>query len=416
MPVKPLPLSAFDITPEEFHRRAIWARSRGNPSWLWPDIGLEDWRAARESITRVLAEVLARGSAETALDGDPEIMSLAAYMGGIGPLLGWWIAEGRIVAADVLAEVFELHLRHNRLRMDRMRLRAVGMIQKLEQSDIPVTVLKGMHTAWTYFPDPATRPVSDIDLLVSPADADHAASIFRAEGFLLDHVSPEEKTWRAGHAPRTPRSLLLVHEDDPWTVDLHNSLNYAPRRSVPGAQLDRVVPDSPRSSWPCGAVGEVLAQPALLLHLAVHLSCSMVNLTPIRMTELALVIRRDVAAGTLLWPEFLSTARRVGALGIIYPAFHFAERLLPGTVPAEILEISASAAPRALRRHLEGLTPATAQRVGRISMTQHFMWSDGWHALGKQVLRDLRLAAATRESWNYYWNQGAQIFKPRLRS
>jgi hypothetical protein len=49
-------------------------------------------------------------------------------------------------------------------------------------------------------------------------------------------------------------------------------------------------------------------------------------------------------------------------------------------------------------------------------MTQHFMWSDGWHALGKQVLRDLRLAAATRESWNYYWNQGAQIFKPRLRS
>jgi hypothetical protein len=408
-----LPLATFDIPAVEFHRRAAWAQSNGYGPWLWPDIRVEEWRAARESITRALAETLIRGHAKAPLEGDREVMSLAAYTAGIGPLLGRWIAEGRIVASEPLAAVFDLHLRHNRLRMERMLSRATTIVRKLALLNIPVTVLKGMHTAFVYFPDPATRPASDIDLLVSPTDAERANSLFQEEGFLLENSSWREKCWRALDAPSAPRSLLLVHEDGPWTVDLHNSLNYSPRPSMPPADLDQLIPGSPPQVWPGDPTGGVLAQPMLLLHLAVHLSHSMVSLAPLRMAELVLVIRRDTAAGTLVWQEFLAAAVRAGALGIIFPALYFSERLVPTTVPPEILEASAAAAPRGVRRHLERLTPATAQRMERITLAEHFMWANGWQGLGKQAFRDVRLALSARRSQNPYLSFAAQLFKPR---
>lgn len=407
-----LALSTFDISPEEYRRRAAWAQAQGKPQWLWPDISVEHLESARATIVGVLGDVLARGTSETILEGDPETISLAAYTAGIGPLLGWWIAQGRINASAQIAAVLELHLRHNILRMETMRDRTIEILRSLAHLGIAATVLKGMHTAFSYFPDPATRPASDIDLLVAPEDARSADRHFRDSGFMVRHRSAYETSWGVSDIPSQPSSLLLTHANDPLTVDLHRSLDSRPYPALPAARLDMVARASRPAPWPVDPVGRVLPQPALLLHLAVHAGYAMQSLTPLRMAEIALVIRRDTAPGILRWDAFLDAARQAKALGIILPALYFTERLVPGTVPENVLDAAAAAAPTAVRRHLLQFTPATVQAIDRTSLSERFMWSEGWPALCRRVAYGVLPSTSPRFLGQYY-RRWATLFLTR---
>jgi hypothetical protein len=147
-----------------------------------------------------------------------------------------------------------------------------------------------------------------------------------------------------------------------------------------------------RGRWPVDARAGVLDQPLLLLHLAAHAGAGWQSLTLLRQVELVLVIRQDRAAGRLPWQAFLDVGARTGALSYAYPALDLAEKLAPGTVPAEVLGQCAASAPEAVRRALRRLTPATAQRIERNSVGEHFMWAQGWQARLRQLASDLLLA------------------------
>ena len=60
----------------------------------------------------------ARG--ETPFEGNAEAIGVACYTSGVGPLLGFWLEQGGIAASPQVSAVLERHLRHNRLRMDRL--------------------------------------------------------------------------------------------------------------------------------------------------------------------------------------------------------------------------------------------------------------------------------------------------------
>jgi hypothetical protein len=411
-----LDLSAYDLAPGEFARRAAWAKSQGRDTWLWPDITVHAWRQGRATVTKALSEVLRHGSAETPLTGDPDVLSLAAFTAGLGPLLGWWIAEGRVAASDEIAAVMDLHLRQNRRRMERMRERAEGIVQALAAKSVTVTMLKGMHTAFAYFPDPATRPLSDIDLLIDPAEADRANAHFRDSGYELNFSTFREDTWSVPGSSPEPRSLMLAHADDPWTIDLHRSLNYAPvRPSARRGRIDFVSEPRARQAWPAEAAALVLPQPLLLLHLATHASCPLGSLTPLRMAEVVMVIRRDTALGTLQWPVFLSMARKAGALGIVFPMLHFAEALAPGTVPGEVLEASAAVAPLGVRNAIAPLSAADAQQIVRVSLKEHFMWCEGWRDVLHCLAADLVPTASPGALWAAYRRRATRVLRGRLR-
>ncbi len=133
----------------------------------------------------------------------------------------------------------------------------------------------------------------------------------------------------------------------------------------------------------------VLDQPLLLLHLAAHAGSGWQNLTLLRQVELVLVIRRDLAAGRLDWDAFLDLGARTGALAFAYPALWFSEALAPGTVPGAVLDRAAVHAPAAVRRALTRLTPASAQRIDRNSLSEHFMWAPGWRGRLRQLASDI---------------------------
>jgi len=379
----------YELTPEAVRARFDWATRQGQPMWLWPDVRIDRWLEALNAIEQLLRATLTGQPVTTRLEGNAEAIGIACYTSGVGPLLGFWLEQGVIAASPQVSAVLERHLRHNRLRMNRLCTEAVALATALTSAGVGVTVLKGLHTA-RYFPEPGTRPASDIDLLIAERDEDALASIMRALGYepgLISRGPPPQQEWRQPDVSVEPRTLCFVHADDPWSVDVQTSLD---RRYAPGApmiRLDNAL--AARAPWSPVPEADILAQPLLLLQLAVHASCGFQSLSMLRLVELALVIRRDVADGLLSWDAFLALAERMEALGLVYPALRLCEMLVPGTIPAEVAARCTLRTPAAVKRVVDPLTPANAQRVVRYSIAEKFMWSSSRLHMIRQLLSDV---------------------------
>jgi hypothetical protein len=381
----------FEISPEAFEARQIWARRNGKVLWLWPDVAPPAWRGALEALEAVVRQMLSGAPARLEGPRDIPALSLAAYTSGVGPLVGYWIEKGLVVADADAAALLALHLDHNRRRMAMLAERARDVVGMLAASGVDVTVLKGMHLAFAYFPEPGTRPVSDIDLLTGGgADQEVAEEILASSGFELISRNYKETTWALTGVSRSVRSLLLAHAEDPWSIDLHHSIDQKPASGASRTSLDKLVAPFRASDWPLDRNATTLAQPALLLHLASHIGAAVrVNLSLVRLVDLALVIRRDSQSGNLDWDAFIELGTRSRALGIAFPALALVEKLAPGTVPAGVIEICAQASPPRVRQWVRDRTPAGAQCLDSSSLRVHYMWASGALEHVRQIGADL---------------------------
>jgi hypothetical protein len=394
-----------EIHTDEVRRRFVWARRQGRPAWLWPDVPIDDWRSALVGIEGAIAAILAGGRG-VGLEGDAQAIGLAGYTSGMGPLLGLWLEQGWLRADRPIAVILARHLAHNRLRSATMRAAAVEIVGRLADRRIEALVLKGAHTGATYFPEPGARPASDIDILVADGEASAAEGVMARSGLALKSRARWESSWFPPSAGREPRSLTYVHAEDPWSIDLHSSLNISVGYGTPLAALDLGRPMASGGRWPVDSRARVLDQPLLLLHLATHAGAGWQNLTLLRQVELVLVIRQDLAAAQLSWDAFLEVGARTGALSYAYPALHLAEKLAPGAVPQEVLDHCAARTPAAVRRALEPLTPAMAQRIDRNSVGEHFMWGLGWRGRLRLLASDIVPSARS-------WPELRKIYEER---
>jgi hypothetical protein len=386
-----LPLDSHDLAADAVRARLDSAKRQG--AWLWPDIPVAEWRRALGSIETVARAVLT-GTGLRELEGDPAAVGLACYTSGMGPLLGWWHAHGRVGAGDKIGALLALHFAHNRLRSREMRQAASNLIEALEPRGVPVVVLKGADTAQRYFPLPETRPASDTDLLVAPDEAVEAEQVLNLAGYRLLKRSLRESDWRRSDVGDEAQSLMFVHAKDPWSIDLHVSLNVRPAAGLGLIQLDKVQPMESAGECPY-FTRRGLRQPLLLIHLAAHASTGRHNLSLLRLVELQLVIREDEASRNLYWDHFLDLCRQVRALGAVFPALKLTEDLVPSTIPEHVLRDCAAAAPARVRAIVSTLSPAIAQRVTGTSIREHFMWAHG----AVPVIRQLAADSLPGRSW-----------------
>lgn len=357
--------------------RKAWALRQGNPLWLWPEIAQRDWRAAMAEIERICAAALA-GERADALSGDPAAIALAGYTSGMGPMLGWWLDQGLLSASCVAVESdLRRQLHVNGIRMGNLLDGACGLARMLADNGIGVTALKGVHTARAYFPQAACRPMSDIDILIAPADAAEAEAVLETAGYLRVARTRFESTWRLGGVAIDPLTMVSLEADDPWTLDLHVSLDVTGPPGPSPARLSELDPAASRHAWDLLPEAERLTQPALLLHLAAHAGSGFHNLTLLRLFEIVLVARTDGADGTLDWDEFAELGRATGSLAFSYPALELARRLSPADIPQVLVERCAAEAPPAVRFLVAGMRPATAHRIDRPSLREHFAWTRG---------------------------------------
>ncbi len=381
----------IELDANAIERRLRWAREHGHPHYLWPDVPPEQWRAALAEVERVTRGLMGQ-TPGVRLNAEDEArlrtLSVAAFTSGMGPLLGWWIEQGQLYAGERARSLLALHLEHGRERAARMLTALREVICVLDEAGVAATVLKGAHTAHVWFPESGLRPMSDLDLLVAHMDTARAEAALRAAGYTLVPGSrlsrPYRSDWRSTEAPVELRSLTVHHRDNPYTVDLHASLDL----DFFGVRTVRFGTPAPEqlvaAPW-AGPRATALPQPLLVAYLAAHASQGLYNLTMIRLTELVLVIRRDVGQA-LSWDELMDLLHGTSAERFVYPAFELAERLAPGVVDSAFRQQLARAATPALRAIVSALTPGTAQRLERLALNEQFMW-------GMTPIEHLRRAA-----------------------
>lgn len=375
------PAASVELTPGELDARKRWAVRRGQPFYLWPTVPTAAWRAALAEVARVSAAVLSgqthlrverpAGVPETVW---PDALVTAAFTSGMGPFLGWWQGQGVLGSDPTVTILLALQLAHARARAARMERALQETESVLHEAGISMAVLKGTHTARYCFPEPGVRPMWDHDVLVEADDVARAEAALRAAGYaLLDGsrlARPYRSTWRPPGAPATLRSLSVHHAENPFTVDLHTSLDL----DFFGVRTVQWPADA--GAWIAapwgGSRAFVLPQPLLVAFLATHASLTLQNLTLLRLTELVLLLQRD-AERAFGWRELRELLHRAGAERFVFPAFELVERFVPGTVEPELRERLARAATPALRSVVAQLTPATAQRLV-MAFDEMFMW------------------------------------------
>jgi hypothetical protein len=243
------------------------------------------------------------------------------------------------------------------------RERLEHIVAALNERAIEVAVLKGAHTAYAYFPDPGTRIMSDLDLLVRPNDWERARQTLAGLGFgeRVDSSHPEQSAWSLPEG-RAVRALDFTHAESAWSVDLHRSLERTP---FVGLTTTLGTPDlATMEPWhEFAAPVRVLPQPLLLAYLALHTSSHFFGITQIRLVELGLIARQDFATHPERWESFDRLVTSTSSGRFVYPALDLVERFVPGTIDQRVLHHAAAASPGRLRRLVRRASPASAQQL-----------------------------------------------------
>jgi hypothetical protein len=358
------------------------ARRRGQPAWLWPEVAVADWRAALSALEASTGALLTgqRPGPLRAPDVAAErALCLAAYTSGLGPWLGWHLEQGQQDADDAAARQLALHLRHSRARWTRLSAALETTIRVLTAAGIDVTVFKGAHTAHRLFAEPGLRPMADLDVLVPRADIERAERTLADAGYEENATSrmqrPRRSEWRPPGAPVELRTLTYVHERDPYSVDLHGTLDI----DFFGIRTVAFSAPAPEHTAPAPWLGPrvtVLRQPLLAAQHAVHASHGLHSLTMIRLVELTHMLQQDMR-GAGDWSALRDLLSAYDGARFAYPALALAEQLAPGTVQPQLLQHCAAASPRRLRAVVGRLRPATAQQIDRFALEERFMWAAG---------------------------------------
>jgi hypothetical protein len=202
----------------------------------------------------------------------------------------------------------------------------------LGQAGVVAIVLKGPLLAAEYYPDPALRPFTDLDLLVRRQDRERALQVLSTLGYR--HASPGRSLpYELAHAPAV--YLLAASWPSALPVDLHWACITHPGGSgaaeLPADELwSRAVP---AASW--GAMAHTLADEDVLLYLAAHFAVHHTLAGPLWELDLALVLRRHGAR--LDWDAVVDRARRWRVAGAVYFALAAVRRHLGPSAPDAVM-------------------------------------------------------------------------------
>ncbi|MBI4540928.1 MAG: nucleotidyltransferase family protein [Gemmatimonadetes bacterium] len=410
------------LTADAIAERFRWARRHGHPSYVWPEVPIAAWRACLREIERCVTEALRGGPSPIPIavpeDAATRALGVAAFTSGMGPLLGYWFEVGLLEGDGDVAALLRLHLDHGRRRARRLAEELSRVLDLLASAGIAAVVVKGASTAHLYFPDPGTRPAADIDLVVPTRDLRVATRVLEQARYTptVRQSRPYKCDWVPPGAPRALCSLELSHADNPYAIEVHDSLE----RTFFGVRTVRLGPADAANTEPWEAFhagARVLAPPLELAFLAVHASEELHELQLLRIVELVFVIRRNLASRRLNWEAVARALEDADALRFAYPAFELAERMVPGIVDDGFRQRLARAATPRMRRVLQRLTPSTVQCPEALSLEERFMWAAGPLELARRavyLLWPTHAADSRRPLGTLYAERMFRVFRGRV--
>jgi len=252
---------------------------------------------------------------------DSAYLLRAAERQGVAPLLYDWLGRHREIVVDeptrgALHEAYWSGHFRNRLLLEELRV----VLRVAADAGIDVMPLKGARLAPAFYPTPALRPLSDLDLLVRATDVRRMGILLQKRGYAeVDHApSYVEDEWldiesrdycwfamRQGFdaliefraAPLELAVGRLTDLDDAYTAALRRHATSVWERSSPS---------------PDGA-GRVMSAEDLLLHVTTHLAAKHLDFRLIWLHDIA----RIVAGSPRL--DWAYVAARVKDLRVVAP-------------------------------------------------------------------------------------------------
>jgi hypothetical protein len=212
----------------------------------------------------------------------------------------------------------------NNLRLLRERERVLAT---LATAEVPVLVLKGACLLDRAYPTPGWRPMSDLDLLVRPADASRAVAALADVRYHPADSAAARVLGEGGIA-----EVVLTTGAGSGAIDLHVSVK-GPGAAAAGALTEalwadcRPFGDSPGAAEP--------SAPAHLLYLVAH---GFLQHTPSRLRQL-LDLHHPLAwwlgESDWSWPTTIALAARLGLTRPLDASLVLLDRLLGTTVAAQ---------------------------------------------------------------------------------
>ena len=391
-------LSPLDDPPdaplETLRRREDAWRSTHRVEALWPGLDVAVIQSAADAIGTAVRGVLrgehtALAFAATGPDAErrARAVGVAALLTGVGPLLGTWIASGDLETEPAIARVLARHLAHGRAREARIRATLMPVLAQMEREGLEPGLIKGLHSAHAYFPEPGARPFADVDVVVPPAAIAHAERLLGDAGFVPEQrlgTTTYKREWLPPDGPGDVWSYEVWHARSRWKLDLHDGLNF---REV----LEYVrTPQVPRFTDVLTIDGVTfrVADPNESIALfAAHASTELYSQRLLRLVELVFVVRRATALGTLDWGAVESSLAERGSLQFAYPMLALAERLVPDTVDVALLARLAMATTARARVVTSSLSPTAPILDASFSLRERLIWASGLRATMRWMWR-----------------------------
>lgn len=183
----------------------------------------------------------------------------------------WWRGLGALIAARAEALGLELaepvrpalaaHAFAARRRWAAIQPAVLELVQRLERAGVETAVTKGLAHAQAWYPEPWSRPVGDLDLVVRAADEDRARAELERAG-----ATPTARSAAAFRDHHHGVPLRVEVDGHPLVCELHTRLG---PDDPGGALLARALADRRELATEDGPLA-VLAPEARLAHAALH--------------------------------------------------------------------------------------------------------------------------------------------------
>ncbi len=218
--------------------------------------------------------------------------------------------------------------------------------------------LKGAHLAAHVYPEPALRPMNDIDLLFEPAQLAQAEQMLSEIGYGGKHKSAESGAGVTKHTSTFKREGAADNTPNPY-LSAKNDRMIEPHSSIEESWYGLKVNITPgiRERAEIAQFGDhtcrVLSREDLLLHVCVHFCFHLIEGAPslVQFTD----IMRVSHAGNIDWQTFTQRAIDRRAAPYALAGLALAQKLLSAPVPADVMQRLAGATPAKLRDHIATL-------------------------------------------------------------
>jgi len=314
--------------------------------------------SSADRFNRLTAEVIAW------LDDQPDVDRLAACLRQWSPA-DWQMAERvclvqgiaaylhRALPAGPLSALLpaEFHqwlawqYQQNQRRIQRIHGDLGRLLHAAQAAGLAVMPLKGSALTTRFIPDPAVRPMADIDILAHPADRAALRRVLEGLGYRFVPTRNEYANHDVYHQPgdTTIADKTSEHPDNPCPVEVHYELRRCAWGNIESYDLTRFM-------WEGSQIGPLLSAQAwlprpehMLVYLAVHATHHQLYCTGrlIHWLDLACLAGHGYALPGVDYPA------------VTYPALRLARRALPVKCQSLSLDELAAAVSPALRAWCE---------------------------------------------------------------